>query len=286
MKRFLIPLIVVLALPTSVFARSYAFQGKCGFLLSNSFVEKCTALFKDGILTLMPKGAPQERIFPTQIESYSLSSKESMKINEDLEKWHEIFPERTKGFLFWQRKEGIPSWVLQATSKKINQHKFIINYVDRGLNPRKAIFVLNDEGKASAMQLSLRKATGLYINQKRKPGQALGDLLAKKLVREAERKAQRLMGLCAASMYEDSEPISSELEAYVNNTIDEISIFKDYQKTAQKLDSAMNQAVAYCEGKQEKDIAEAKERERAKKAAEVALEKEKREAAFDMLGSY
>ena len=68
------------------FARSQLYQGKCGFLLSNSFTDRCSALFSKGILTLMPSGGPQERIYPTQIESYSLSSEETIKVNEDVDK--------------------------------------------------------------------------------------------------------------------------------------------------------------------------------------------------------
>ena len=136
------------------------------------------------------------------------------------------------------------------------------------------------------MQLALRKITGLYINQKRIPGQALSPLISRKITREAKRKSDRLISLCSASMYEDAEPISSELHAYVNNTIDEISLFKGYESIADQLDSSLNIAVAYCEGKKEEDIAKAQEAERAAKAAQIKEDKEKREAAFDMLGSY
>ena len=54
----------------------------------------------------MPKGGPQERIYPTQIESYSLSSKETIKVNQDLDKWQRLYPEQTKGFLFFKKKES------------------------------------------------------------------------------------------------------------------------------------------------------------------------------------
>ena len=277
---------LLLGVSNPSYSASYAYTGKCGFLLSNSFTEKCTALFNKGILTFMPKGSPQERIFPTQIASYSLSSEESVKVNENLEKWERLFPERTQGFLFWRKKTGIPKWVLEATSKKVSQHKFIIDYVDKSLSPRKALFVLDDEGKAAGMQLALRKITGLYVGQKRTPGQALSPLISRKITREAERKSDRLISLCAASMYEDSQPISSELDAYVNNTIDEISIFKGYEPIAEKLDSSLNKAIAYCENKKEEDIAKAQEEERAAKSAKIQQDKEKREAAFDMLSSY
>ena len=282
---FIIP-VLLFGFSSPTYSASYAYKGKCGFLLSNSFTERCTALFNKGILTFLPKGAPQERIFPTQIASYSLSSEESVKVNEDLEKWQRIFPERTEGFLFWKRKTGIPKWVLDATSKKVTQHKFIINYVDRALSPRKVLFVLDDEGKATGMQLSLSKITGLYINQKRIPGQALSSTISRKIIREAERKSERLISLCAASMYEDAEPINSELDSYVNNTIEEISLFQGTELVSEKLDSSLNKAVAYCEGKKEEDIAKAQEAERLARAEEIQQDKEKRVAAFDMLGSY
>ena len=73
--------LIVFSSSNNTFARSQLYQGKCGFLLSNSFTDRCSALFSKGILTLMPSGGPQERIFPTQIESYSLSSEETIKVN-------------------------------------------------------------------------------------------------------------------------------------------------------------------------------------------------------------
>ena len=225
-------------------ARSQLYQGKCGFLLSNSFTDRCSALFSKGILTLMPSGGPQERIYPTQIESYALSSEEAIKVNEDVDKWQKLFPEQTKGFLFFKKKTGIPKWVVDATSKKVTQHKFVINYVDSNLLPRKALFVLEDEGQAASMQLSLRKITSLYLGQKRIPGGPLSTTFSRKITREVERKSERLMGLCAAGMYEDSLPIISELNTYVDNTINEISIFENYEIIADKIEGDAIVAVA------------------------------------------
>ena len=97
-KNFLLlNILLTILLPSNlIFARSQIYQGKCGFLLSNIFVEKCSALFNKGILTIMPKGAPQERIYPTQIESFSLSSRETIKVNQDLDKWQRLYPEQSK----------------------------------------------------------------------------------------------------------------------------------------------------------------------------------------------
>ena len=269
-----------------IFARSQLYQGKCGFLLSNSFTDRCSALFSKGILTLMPSGGPQERIYPTQIESYSLSSEETIKVNDDVDKWQKLFPEQSKGFLFFKKTTGIPKWVVDATSKKVTQHKFIINYVDSNLLPRKALFVLDDEGQAASMQLSLRKTTSLYLGQKRIPGGPLSPAFSRKITREVERKSQRLTGLCAADMYEDALPVISELNAYVDNTINEISIFENYEIVADKIEGDAIAAVAFCENKKVQDIADAKEAERLARAKEIEEEKEKRISAFEMLSSY
>ena len=102
-KNFLfLNILLCLLLPSNILlARSQIYSGKCGFLLSDIFVEKCSALFNKGILTLMPKGGPQERIYPTQIESFSLSSKDTIRVNKDLDKWQKLYPEQSKGFLFF-----------------------------------------------------------------------------------------------------------------------------------------------------------------------------------------
>ena len=287
-KNFLfLNLILSLLLPSNLLlARSQIYQGKCGFLLSNVFVEKCSALFNKGILTIMPKGGPQERIYPTQIESFSLSSKETIKVNEDLDKWQRLFPEQTKGFLFLKKKEGIPRWVVDATSKKVREHIFVINYVDNYLLPRKILFVLEDENQAAAMQFSLRKNTGLYLGEKRKPGSSLSKSLSKKITTEVERKAQRIMGLCAAGMYEDSLPVISELNAYVENTINEISIFENYELIANKIDSDAINTIAFCENKKVENLTKVKEAKRLFKLKETKEKKSKRKDAFEMLNSY
>ena len=287
-KNFLLlNILLSLLFPSNiVFARSQIYQGKCGFLLSNIFVEKCSALFNKGILTIMPKGAPQERIYPTQIESFSFSSKETIKVNQDLDKWQRLYPEQSRGFLFFKKKEGIPRWVVDATSKKVTEHKFVINYVDSYLLPRKVLFVLEDESQAATMQLSLRKTTGLYLGEKRKPGGSLSPSFSRKLTKEVERKAQRIMGLCAAGMYEDSLPVISELNAYVENTINEISIFENYELISNKIDADAIKTVAFCENKKVEELTQAKEAERLAKVKEIEEEKAKRLDAFEMLSSY
>ena len=87
-------------------------------------------------------------------------------------------------------------------------------------------------------------------------------------------------------MYEDSLPIISELNAYVDNTINEILIFENYEIVADKIEGDANVAVAFCENKKIQDIADAKEAERLARAAEIEEEKEKRISAFEMLSSY
>ena len=287
-KNFLfLNIFLILLLPSKiVFARSQIYHGKCGFLLANIFVEKCSALFNKGIMTIMPKGGPQERIYPTQIESYSLSSKETIKVNQDLDKWQRLYPEQSKGFLFFKKKEGIPRWVVDATSKKVTEHKFVINYVDNYLLPRKALFVLEDANQAAAMQLSFRKMTGLYLGEKRKPGGPLSASFSMKITKEVERKSQRIMGLCAAGMYEDSLPVLSELNSYVDNTINEISIFENYEVIANKIDSDAIKTVAFCENKKVEDLKKEKEAQRLVKVKEIEEKKAKRIDAFEMLSSY
>ena len=276
-----------LLLPSNiVFARSQIYLGKCGFLLSNIFGEKCSLLFNKGILTIMPKGGPQERIYPTQIESFSLSSKETIKLNQDLDKWQRLYPEQYEGFLFFKKKKGIPRWVVDATSKEVREHIFVINYVDNDLLPRKMLFVLEDENQAFAMQLSLQKTTGLYLGQKRKPGGSLSSNFSNKIIREVERKAQRIMGLCAAGMYEDSLPVISELNSYVDNTINEIAIFENYERIAKKIDANAIKTIAFCENKKVEDLTKTKEAERLSKVKKLEEVKAKRLDAFKMLNSY
>ena len=52
-------------------------------------------------------------------------------------------------------------------------------------------------------------------------------------------------------MYEDSLPVISELNAYVENTINEISIFENYELIADKIDA--DAPVAFCENKKLKN---------------------------------
>ena len=276
-------IILSLLLPSNVvLARSQIYEGKCGFLLSNIFGENCSALFNKDILTIMPKGGPQERIYPAQIESFSLSSKETIKVNQDLDKWQRLFPEQSKGFLFFKKKEGIPKWVIDATSKKVREHIFVINYVDNYLLPRKLLFILEDENQATAMQLSLRKTTGLYLGEKRKPGSSLSPNFSRKITREVERKAERIMGLCAAGVHEDSLPVISELNAYVDNTINEISIFENYEVIANKIDADAIKTIAFCENKKVEDLIKASKAKRLNRVKEIEQRKAKRIDAFDM----
>ena len=283
----LLNIILSLLLPSNVvLARSQIYEGKCGFLLSNIFGENCSALFNKDILTIMPKGGPQERIYPAQIESFSLSSKETIKVNQDLDKWQRLFPEQSKGFLFFKKKEGIPKWVIDATSKKVREHIFVINYVDNYLLPRKLLFILEDENQATAMQLSLRKTTGLYLGEKRKPGSSLSPNFSRKITREVERKAKRIMGLCAAGLHEDSLPVISELNAYVDNTINEISIFENYEVIANKIDADAIKTIAFCENKKVEDLTKESKAKRLSRLKEIEQRKAKRIDAFDMFSSY
>ena len=94
------------------------------------------------------------------------------------------------------------------------------------------------------------------------------------------------MGLCAAGMYEDSLPVISELNAYVENTINEISIFENYELITNKIDDDAIKTVAFCENKKVEELTQAKEAERLAKVKEIEEEKAKRIDAFEMLSSY
>ncbi len=270
-------------LAPSARSATYAYQGKCGFLVLSSFQEKCTALFDDGKLTLMPKGSPQVPVFPQQIVSYSLASKESMKMNENLELWNKVLP--AKGFLWWKSKQ-IPKWVMEATKQKVEQHEFVISYVDRNFQPQIVLFVLDNKSQAAGMGATLQSMSGLSLNQIRKAGEILSPQLARRITKKVQRQSKRLQGLCAASMYDDARPIASALEAYVENTINEVSVFTGIEKVVKDLEQAADSSIAFCNGKKQRDLEKAREAEKVAKQAEIAAEKEQRKAAFDMLGSY
>ncbi|WP_152557637.1 MULTISPECIES: hypothetical protein [unclassified Prochlorococcus] len=264
-----------------VLSRSYPFQGKCGILMIEAYQEKCKALFSEDILTIIPKGSRQIRILPQQIVSFSLANKATMKINERDPLWKNSF---NRG-RFWWKNSATPEWVIKASQRR-ELHQFLISYVDRSFNPQLVLFVLDDPTKAGSMSIALNNMSGLNLNQTRKPGDALSSQISYRMIKKAKRQAKRLKGLCNASMYDDAKPVAIALDSYVNNTINEISIFSGSERTIEDLQNIVDGVISNCDGKRQEDIALERKEKEAAEEAKTKAEAEKRKAAFDMLGSY
>ncbi len=260
-------------------ASNFLYQGKCGFLVSSNFQEKCNALFTKTMLTIMPKGSKQIRIWPQQISYVSLATKKSLKMNEDLVLWKKA---AGKTGILWWRRDRIPQWVIDVTAKEQEDHQFSIGFVDKYKKPQIVLFVLNDKEQASGMIGMLESYSGLSLGQSRTPGSYLGPTLTRNLSREATRKARRLAGLCSQDMFDDAEPIALELDSYIENIIDEVSIFSGTEKFTYKLRKTYDEAISYCD-----DQILRAHREREAERNEIAEEKraEAREA-FDMLAEF
>ncbi len=136
----------------------------------------------------------------------------------------------------------------------------------------------------------LESYSGLSLGQNRLPGSSLPPTLTRKLAKEATRKARRLAGLCSQYMFEDAEPIASELDSYVENTIEEVSIFSGTEDLTNKLVETLDQAMSYCDTEMDNEIIEAhRAREKARQEQEAQRKQQaeanrvKARAAFDML---
>lgn len=241
-------------------AGTFAFDGKCAFLLDSSYQEKCTALFDNDVLTLMPKGSSQVRILPQQIVFVSLADKSSLKMNESLQLYNQMVP-------WWQPWNKVPGWVKSATKEKAELHQFSIGYVDKNFSPKLVLFVVDDKAKSSAMAGELQAASGLRLGESRTADRALDDRLQQRLFRDAQRQAQRLQGLCSQWMFEDAQPIADALEVFVRNTSEEISIFDGSDKVTQKIRKISDSAIKYCDAQIGAEIAQAQAEERARLAA-------------------
>ena len=277
-------------------ASSFLFQGKCGFLISSSYQDQCSALFSKNILTLIPKRSKQIRIWPQQISSIALASEESLVPDENLEKWRNVLPQYRESFFFIfrsKKKDAIPQWVLDSTSKKVEQHKFTVRYIDKYRRPQALLFVLDDKSKASGMLNMLESYSGLPIGGSRTSNDTLSYEISRNLSKEAMRKARRLAGLCDQYMFEDADPIAYELDSFVQNTIQEISLFQGTSELSKKLTNTLNEAMAYCENEEDNSLFEeqqAREEERrlieVEQQEAIKLEKEQARAAFDMLAEF
>lgn len=242
---------------TRAIAATFSFDGKCAFLLDNSYQETCTALFDDDVLTLMPKGSRQVRILPQQIVYIALADKSSMKANEGVALYNKAVP-------WWQPWNKVPGWVRNATNEKAESHQFTIGYVDGNFNPKIALFVLNDKSKAGAMASELQASSGLSLGETRKADRALDARLIGRLTKDVQRQAQRLSGMCSAWMFEDAQPVADALNTYVKNTTEEISIFDGSEAVSKKLASTANAAFNYCDAQIKAEIAQAEAEERAR----------------------
>jgi hypothetical protein len=241
-------------------AATFAFGGKCAFLFDSSYQDKCTALFDDDVLTLMPKGSRQVRILPQQIVFIALADKSSLKVNESLELYSQMVP-------WWQPWNRVPGWVKNASKEKAEMHQFSIGYVDKNFSPKIVLFVLDDKANASAMASELQSASGLRLGETRTVDRALDDRLQQRLFRDAQRQAQRLQGLCSQWMFEDAQPIADSLDVYVKNTSEEISIFDNSDLVVQKIRRIADNAFKYCDAQIGAEIAQARAEERARLAA-------------------
>lgn len=247
-------------LQADVKAATFAFEGKCAFLFDSSYQEKCTALFDDDVLTLMPKGSRQVRILPQQIVFIALADKSSLKMNESLELYNQMVP-------WWQPWNKVPGWVKNATKEKAELHQFSIGYVDKNFVPRLALFVVNDRAKSSAMASELQAASGLSLGETRRADRALDDRLQQRLFRDVQRQAQRLKGMCSQWMFEDAQPVADALDVYVKNTSEEISIFDGSDRVSQRIKRISDDAIKYCDSQINAEIAQAMAEERARLAA-------------------
>ncbi len=244
----------------------------------------------------MPKRSKQIRIWPQQISSIALASEESLVPDENLEKWKNVLPQYRESFFFIfrsKKRDAIPKWVLDATSKKVEQHKFTVRYIDKYRRPQALLFVLDDKSKASGMLNMLESYSGLPIGSSRTSNDTLSYEISRNLSKEATRKARRLAGLCDQYMFEDADPIAYELDSFVQNTIQEISLFQGSSELSKKLTITLDEAMAYCENEEDNSLFEeqqAREEERrlieAEQQQAIKLEKEQARAAFDMLAEF
>ena len=249
------------------YGATYSFQGKCAFLLQNVANEKCTALFKDDILTLIPKGSRQVRVLPQQIVAIDYADKSSMMMDKDLELYNNMVP-------WWMPWAKAPKWVKKANTKKVERHEFVIRYVDRNFSPQLALFVLDDPSKASSMASELVASSELGIGSSRSASNALSTRLSSRLYSEGNRQASRLIQLCQYDMFDDAGPIADALDAWTKNTIEEISIFEGSSVVEDRILKITNRAIDYCDSQiyaeQQRELAEVRRKREAERQRRLA----------------
>ena len=265
-------------------ANTFVYEGKCGFLLQGSYQERCKAIFSKGKLMLLSKNAPSTKVLPQQILKVSNAKKSISTIIEkdsSSELWRKYFEVNPKDKL----KKG-PNWLRDPQQREITNHRYTIRFVTRNFQPRIVLFVLDDQNKAAAMGQAIQNFTGMRLGQQREINSILEPQISTKHIRESNRMSQRLIGYCSAKMYEEAQPMARKLNAYVNNAIDEISIFSDIERTVSALYFARDKAVAICDNKLLADVQKANEQKKSDQLAQIEEDRFKREEAFEMLSSF
>ena len=267
-----------------VHSSNYVYEGKCGFLLQGSYQDRCKAIFSKGKLMLLSKNAPTIKILPQQILKVSNAKKVVSTIIEkdsSSELWKKYFEVNPKV----QIQKG-PYWLRDPQKKEITNHRYTIRFVTRDFQPRIVLFVLNDQNDAASMGQTIQNFTGMRLGQQREINTTIDPKLTSKYIRESNRMSQRLIGYCSAKMYEEARPMARKLNAYVNNSIDDISIFSEIERTISALYLARDKAIAICDNKLLSDIQKSNAQKKADEILKIEEEKLKREEAFEMLSSF
>ena len=272
-----------------------AAKGKCGLLLEQSYSDRCTIVIKKNSITLLPKSSGSIRILPQLVSYFSLADKSTLKVDESLALYENIRP-------WWLG--SVPGWVKKAMSSKQDRHQFVIGYLNQDFEPSLALFEANDSGKASGIFLELAKATGLRTGEYRDINKAIDPRLKRSLLQDANRQAKRVAGMCTSRMFDDAEPVLEELDTFVFNRSNEVSIFRGTEATILNLNQIAGDARDYCEREFKRELAEIDAAKRAKleairrkeaqrraaaaaaRARAAEAERIKARSAFDMLASY
>lgn len=265
---------MLLVIPNPSQARRVTVQGKCAFLLDQSYNEKCSITIKDGYITLLPKKSGLIKIYGQQISDFNLADKSTMRMDESLALYESALP--------WWAIRGVPNWVKEATKTKSEQHEIIIGYVDvRKTNPANLLLIiLDDKSKASSIVSQLSKITGLRTGERVIPGSELSPTLKVNLLNNARRQAVRVTGLCMSRMFNDAEPPLEKLDNFIYNSTQNISIFNNSDTTITELENLSFNARQSCESEYRKELAELEAAQRARLEAIRIREAQRRQAAI------
>ena len=250
-------LFLSLLIPTPSQARRVTVQGKCAFLLEQSYDEKCSISIKDGYICCCQKSG-LTKIYGQQISDFNLADKSTMRMDESLALYESALP--------WWAIRGVPKWVKDATKTKSERHEIVIGYVDvRKTNPANLVLiVLDNKSKASAVVSQLSKITGLRTGERVIPGSELSSTLKINLLNNARRQAKRVAGLCQQRMFNDAEPPLEKLDNFIYNSIQNISMFINSDATITQLEKLAFNARQSCESEYQRELAELEAAERAR----------------------